>query len=124
MSEEDVQEFPESKQVTAADMAIIAFWCGGAVIEIDHNLCIKVTKYDIALDGDWIVKTSDGYEVMRDDEYQTFLASWGRDTDKFKKVLKLVTLAMLEQVAASTNRSDKDMRLVAEETARKIIDLG
>jgi hypothetical protein len=121
---DDLNEELNTRRITAENIEAVATWCGGHVSQpFGQNPMIKVSQYDIALIGDYVVKGSGGIAVFSEKNYLGFPKKARRDPDKYSEILKLVVKAMLEQDSATYHQSQKDMGAVAQEIAMKILEL-
>jgi hypothetical protein len=122
----------EARQITAENIAEVAEWCGRTVGIVDtphdfsQHVVIRMNLDDIAVVGDWIVKTDNGkFKAVTDEEYLAIQLSEEADASRFAKVLAIVKEAMLKQDAATYHGEGASTGTdrVAEEATQKILEI-
>jgi hypothetical protein len=125
----------DAKCVVLEDIEGIAKWCEGE-IGVSHEVGGEGQTYiqvDVkhlppgplnrAYVGDWIITNEIGYKILSDEEYRSIFRVVTMNREKFAKTLRLVRLAMIEQDAHTLHHGEKDMALVAEDIAIRIMEL-
>jgi hypothetical protein len=127
----------EAVQVTYEWFKEIAEWCGGFIrtsTNVDRGeLYIRVPivrrsqergRPNRAYVGDWILKDGDGFKIYSNEAFTNVYSPVTPDPKKYQAILRLVRFAMTQQDAAARNgKSSADTKDIAEQIARKIMEI-
>lgn len=119
--------YPDNtRRVTEDNIQEVAAWCGGTVSRtFGSTPIIKITNFDIAVIGDYIVKGSNGvFSPFSPRNYERFPGKARTDPDKFSAILRFVKIAMDEQVKCINGTNTISMEEVAQNLALRILELG